>query len=91
MAHQVTLSDGDYAALKAVSARTGSSVEQLVHQALADSLPASQPPKQIGSYTYPTGEPLTDAEWAEEEALAQEIGSERPWASEIVIDDRGPR
>lgn len=91
MAHQVTLSDEDYAALKAVSARTGSSVEQLVHQALAGSLPASQPPKQIGSYTYPTGEPPTPEELAEVEALAQEIGSEKPWASEMVIEDRGPR
>ena len=91
MAHQITLSDEDYAALKAASARTGRPVEDLVHQALAGGLLVPRPTKQTGSYTYSTGEPLTEEQWAAEEALAQEIGSEKPWASEIVIEDRGPR
>ncbi len=91
MAHQITLSDEDYAALKATSLRTGTSIDDLVHQALSASLSTQRSTKLIGSYTYPTGEPLTEEQWAAEEALAQEIGSDRPWASEIVIEDRGPR
>lgn len=88
MAHQITLTDDEYAALSAAAARTGASIEELVHQAIADTFPI---PRQIGSYQYPTGEPITDEEEEEMERLAQEIGSEHPWASEIVIEDRGPR
>jgi hypothetical protein len=88
MAHQITLSDEDYAALTAAAARTGASIEELAHQAIATHF---QMPKQIGSYQYPTGEPITDEEEEEMERLAQEIGAEHPWASEIEIEDRGPR
>jgi hypothetical protein len=88
MGRQITLTDEDYTALAAAAARTGATIEELVHQAIADKLPI---PKQIGSYQYPTGESITDEEEAEMERLAQKIGSEHPWASEIVIEDRGPR
>ncbi len=91
MAHQITLSDDEYAALAAASTRTGASIEELVHQAIAARFPTPGPVKQIGSYSYPTGEPLTPEELAEMERLAQEIGPDRPWASEMVIEDRGPR
>jgi hypothetical protein len=88
MAHQITLTDQDYAVLTAAANRTGTSIEELVHQAITSSFPK---PKQIGSYHDPTGEPISDAEEDEMERLAQEIGSEHPWASEIVMEDRGPR
>lgn len=91
MAYQITLSEEDYAALSAASARTGEPIEQLVHEAIAQRYSTSQPVKQIGTYQYPTGEPLTQEEWEEEERLAQELGSEKPWLSEMVIEDRGPR
>jgi hypothetical protein len=39
----------------------------------------------------PTGEPDTPEEEAELERLAQVIGSEHPWLSEMIIEDRGPR
>lgn len=91
MAHQITLSDDEYAALVAASTRTGASIEELVHQALAARFPASGPVKQIGSYSYPTGAPLTPEEREEMKRLAQELGSGRPWLSEMVIEDRGPR
>lgn len=91
MAHQITPSDEDDAALKAASARTGRPVQDLEHQALASSLPAPQSTKQIGSYTYPTREPPTPEALAAVEELAQAIGSEKPWAFEIVIENRGPR
>jgi hypothetical protein len=89
MAYQITLSDDDYAALQAASKRTGEPVETLLHEAIAKVL--SAPQQTIGSYQYPTGEPFTDEEEEEMERLAQEIGGEHPWASEIVIEDRGPR
>lgn len=88
MAHSITLTDEDYAALATAAARTGIAIEELVHQAIAERFPL---PEQIGSYRYPTGEPITDEEEEEMERLAQKIGSEHPWASEIVIEDRGPR
>jgi hypothetical protein len=88
MAHHIALTDEDYTALAAAAARTGTPIEDLLHQAIASRFPT---PKQIGSYRYPTGRPITDDEEEEMERLAQEIGSDRPWASEIVIEDRGPR
>ncbi|MGH2514478.1 MAG: hypothetical protein ACRDHP_02375 [Ktedonobacterales bacterium] len=91
MAYQITLSEEDYAALSAASASSGAPIEQLVHEAIATRFSAPAPVKQIGSYRYPTGEPITEAELAEIEKLAQEIGSEKPWLSDMVIEDRGPR
>lgn len=89
MAYQITLTDEDYAALQAASKRTGEPVESLLHAAIAKALNTQQ--QTIGSYQYPTGEPFTDEEEEEMERLAQEIGGEHPWASEFVIEDRGPR
>lgn len=91
MAYTITLSDEDYAALAAAAARSGFTIEELAHQAIVTRFPASHPPQQIGKYQYPSGEPITDEEEDAMERLAQEIGSEHPWASEIVIEDRGPR
>jgi hypothetical protein len=90
MAHQITLTDDDYAALAATAARTGDTVEGLLHQAIAEHIAQAQLPKQIGSYQYPTGEPISEEE-EEMEQLAQEFGSEKPWLSEMIIEDRGPR
>ena len=91
MANQITLSEEDYAALSAASARTGEPIERLVHEAIAQRYSAPQPVKQIGTYQYPTGEPISPEMRAENERIAQSIGSEKPWASEMVIEDRGPR
>ncbi len=91
MAHHIALTDEDYAALAAAAAHTGASLEELIHQAIVARFPGPSHRAQIGSYSYPTGQPITDDEEAEIERLAQEIGSEHPWASEIVIEDRGPR
>jgi hypothetical protein len=91
MAYTVTLSDDEFAALVAASARTGASIEQLVHQAIADQIRPLAPAKPIGTYIYPSGALLSAGEEAEMERLAQEIGSDRPWASEMAIEDRGPR
>src|SRR5262245_13300056 len=88
MTHQITLTEDEYAVLAAAAARTGASIEELVHQVILDQFPL---PQQIGSYQYPTGEPITAEEEDELERLAQEIGPDKPWASEIVIEDRGPR
>ncbi|MGH2516357.1 MAG: hypothetical protein ACRDHP_11945 [Ktedonobacterales bacterium] len=90
MVYQIVLSEEDYASLAAASTRSGEPIERLVHRAIAAQY-APPPVKQSGAYQHPTGEPLTEQEWREEEELAQSIGSERPWASEIVIEDRGPR
>lgn len=91
MAHQITLTDDEYAALAAASTRIGASIEELVHQAIAARFPTPGPIKQIGSYFYPTGEPDTAEDEAEEEELARILGPEEPWLSDMVIEDRGPR
>lgn len=90
MAHQITLSDEDYAALQVKAAETGRSLEVLVHAAIAAQYPVLRR-QQIGSYQLPTGAPDMPEEEAEDERLAAEIGDAHPWASEIVIEDRGPR
>lgn len=91
MAYQITLSEEDYAALVAASTQTGEPIEQLVHEAIAARYESEPPAARTGRYRYPTGEPITDEEDDEMERLAQEIGTQHPSASEIVIEDRGPR
>jgi hypothetical protein len=91
VAYQITLSEDDYAALVAASTQTGEPIEQLVHKAIAARYESPYPSRQIGNYRYPTGEPFTEEEEEEMERLAQEIGPQHPTASEIVIEDRGPR
>jgi hypothetical protein len=89
MAHHITVTDQDYAALADVSTRTGTPIEQLVHQAITQLAPSPQ--KQSESLRYPTGEPLTPEEREEMERIAQKIGSDKPWLSDMVLEDRGPR
>jgi hypothetical protein len=91
VAYQITLTDEDYTALAAAATRTGDSIEELVHRAIAERFASRGQAKQIGSYQHPTGAPITDEEEEEMERLAQEIGPEKPWLSEMVIEDRGPR
>lgn len=91
MAHQITLTDEDYAALAAAAKILGTSVNELLHQAIAERFPQGESASQIVSYRAPTGKPISALEETEMERLAQEIGSEKPWASEMVIEDRGPR
>ncbi len=91
MTHLIALRDEDYAALAAAAARTGASPEELIHQAIAAQFSSPSHTAQIGSYQYPTRTLMTHQQREAMERLAQEIGSEHPWASEIVIEDRGPR
>lgn len=88
MAHMIALSDEDYAALVSASEHKGKSIEQLLHAAITALSAPSQP---SATYEYPTGEPLTQEEREELEHLAQELGSEKPWLSDMIIEDRGPR
>ena len=88
MAHQITLTDEDYAALSAAAARTGESIEELAHQAIAARYPETA---SADKYRFPAGAPMTKRQREAMERLAQKIGGRRPWASEIVIEDRGPR
>ena len=90
MAYQVTLTDEDYAALSAAATQRGAPIAELVHEAIAAQYTAA-PRLPSGVYSYPTGEPISAEEKAEMERLAVAIGSEHPWASEMVIEDRGPR
>lgn len=106
MAHQmiVTLNDDEYAALSTEAARTGKPVEALVHDAVAQRFPpaatAAHAPtrREIEAYLYsegvteriPTGEQDTPEELAERQRLAALFGQGAP-ASEMVIEDRGPR
>ncbi|HLY30231.1 MAG TPA: hypothetical protein VKQ36_04335 [Ktedonobacterales bacterium] len=92
MAYQITLTDDDYAALEAVATQRGEPIEALLHQAIVSKYPATSPARQQqGTYTYPTHKPIDPALKAEMEQLATQIGSEKPWASEMIIEDRGPR
>ncbi len=92
MAHQVALSEEDYAALTAAAEQTGEPIERLLHEAIAARFPQEPPVGQLGKYRYLTGEPITDEEEEEMERHAQEIGVQHhPTVSEMVIEDRGPR
>jgi hypothetical protein len=90
MAYHITLSEEDYAALLAASTQTGEPIEQLVHEAIAARYESPSSARPLGNYRYPTGEPDSPEEEAEDDALATSIGPGKP-LSEIVIEDRGPR
>jgi len=92
MAYQIALSDEDYAALQVAASQRGESMESLLHTAIARQYPmASATRPQLGTYSYPTHEPISAVLKAEMEQLATRLGDERPWLSEMVIEDRGPR
>jgi hypothetical protein len=90
MAYQITLSEDDYAALTAAANETGEPIEQLVHEAIAARYLSPPAAGQIGQYYYPTGEPDSPEDEAEDAYLETKLGSGKP-LSEIVLEDRGPR
>jgi len=105
MAYQMTLTltDEEYAALKAEAAKNGVRPEMLLHdfmkQGLQSSLPAkrSMTQEEFEEKRYregvieniPTREPLTPEEQAERERLGRLFAGGKPM-SEMVIEDRGP-
>lgn len=91
MVHQVAITDQDYAALEDISAGTGMPIEELVHRAIAERYAPNGSRRQVGSYEYPIGDPDSPDEEAEDEELADLLGPEKPWLSDMVIEDRGPR
>ncbi len=106
MAHQMllTLTDQEYAALRAEAARTGTPLEAVLHAAIAPLVPAPAPDQspmteqEFVEYLYhkgvimniPTHEPLSPDEEAELEDLAQLFAGGK-MASDMVSEDRGPR
>jgi len=106
MAHQmtVTLTDAEYAALSAEAAKSGKRLESLLHELLTQHIQPSAlemrhlSSREIQEYLYregiiehiPTGQPDTTQEEAERKHLAQLFGQGK-LASEMVIEDRGPR
>ena len=91
MAHQILISDDDYAALVATARQRGAPIEALVHEAIAQNFATSTQPTSHGSYSPPTHTPIDPQLYAENERIAQSIGAKKPWASDMVSDDRGPR
>ncbi|MGO8947824.1 MAG: hypothetical protein ACLQUY_09205 [Ktedonobacterales bacterium] len=91
MAHQILISDDDYAALVAAAQERGAPIETLVHEAIAQNYATSTQPTSRGSYSLPTHTPIDPKLYAENERIAQSIGAKKPWASDIVSEDRGPR
>lgn len=106
MAHHmtITLSDDEYVAISAEAAKSGRTVEALLHEAVTQRLLAqagATPPltqQELQAFLYregvveniPTNEPDTPDEEAERQRLAALFGQGKP-ASEMVIEDRGPR
>jgi hypothetical protein len=91
MAHQIVVSDDDYAALVAAARERGTPVETLVHEAIARNYAPLAQPTPHGSYSSPTHIPIDPKLRAENERIAKSIGAQKPWASDIVSEDRGPR
>jgi hypothetical protein len=86
MAHQITLNDKDYTRLLNAAKKQGIPIEEILHETITTHIM-----EQAGSYRRPSGEPVGDAVLQENERLAALIGSAKPWASEMVLEDRGPR
>ncbi|HEY7976226.1 MAG TPA: hypothetical protein VID72_12840 [Ktedonobacterales bacterium] len=106
MAYTITLTDEEYAALAAVAAERGQPIEALVHEALAeryarrDAEGATTPPQADPLVAYmlrighirqaSTGAADTPAERAERARLAASVAPGE-LASDMTLDDRGPR
>lgn len=106
MAYQmtITLTDAEYRALSVEAAKNGKPLESLLHEVLVQHIKPSVPitrlltSRQIQEYLcregviedIPTNESETKEEEAEREHLAH-LFSQGKLASEMVIEDRGPR
>ena len=106
MAHQmtITLTDEEYDELVAQAAQNGKPVESLARDLLSYSLSASTlVPQSVSASQFtqqqyqdgkivnlPTRAPLTAEKAAERERRARLLSGGKP-ASEMVIEDRGPR
>lgn len=104
MAYSITLTDEEYTALAAEAAARGTTVEALVHQTLAERASAPTPVKEPMTErefvemlyrkgiidNIPDRRPDTPEEEAEREELANSVIPGK-MASDMVIEDRGPR
>ncbi len=106
MDHQVTitLTEQEYAALSAKAARRGKPIEVIAREAIVPRVETARPTKPADKYdalhkllrrkgiimNIPTGKPLSPEEKRELERLAH-LFSGGMLASDIVIEDRGPR
>jgi len=106
MAHQmsITLSDAEYVALTQEAAKHGKPIESLLHEMLTQHLQPSTlvndpiTSRKLQEYLYregiidhfPSNEPIKPEEQVEREYLARLFGQGQP-ASDMVIEDRGPR
>ncbi len=104
MAYHITLTDDEYERLSAAASQQGKTIEELVRAALTTQLaqpPANKPAmteREFEEHLYrkgiidhiPDHRPDTPEEEAELDEIARRI---RPgkMASDIVIEDRGPR
>lgn len=102
MAHQITLSDQEYAALAQEAAKSGLQPEALLHEMIQRIQLSNQTNRPLTEREFmerqyrdgellniPTGEPLTQEEEAELERLGKVFAGGK-LLSEIVIEDRGP-
>lgn len=105
MAYQmtVTLTDSEYAALSKEAAKSGKPIESLLHEVLVEHIQPSSSrhsitSREIQAYLYsegliehiPSNEPDTLETEAERQRLNHLFSHGKP-ASEMVIEDRGPR
>lgn len=104
MAHQITLSDEEYEALSVVAAQRGQPVETLVHEALAERYAVPRPAGDrrridplvayMARQGHVRGIPTEDADTPEIRAARERLArSVMPGmsASDMVLEDRGPR
>ena len=102
MAYQITLTDDEYQRLSAAASQQGKTIEELVRAALDQSYSTRPEPSRhrdpLAAHMYrkghllelPTGEADTPEEEAELDEIAERILPGK-MASDIVIEDRGPR
>jgi hypothetical protein len=91
MTHQIAVSDDDYAALVAAASERGTPIETLLHEAIARNYVTSAQRTLLGSYSSPSHAPIDPKLRAENERIARRVVVRKPWASDIVSEDRGPR
>ena len=102
MAHEITLTDGEYAILAVEAQKSGLQPEMLLHEMIQRLQPSFQERGQMTGHklveklyregkllNIATRQPLTIEEQGEREHLAKLFAGEK-LASDMVIEDRGP-
>jgi predicted DNA-binding protein len=89
MAYQITLSEDDYQRLADAAQKHGTTIEKMLHKAINDFGDIDLEAEEL--IEYPSGEQDNAQMQTRDQEIAARLGTDKPWLSEMILEDRGPR